>query len=281
MRKGFTLIELSIVLVIIGLIAGGVLVGSDLILAATIRATISQVEKFDTAANTFRIKYNCLPGDCDKAVEFGFATSGGAGDDGNNNKVITGTFIAPLTTSHEGYNFWYHLQLANMIEGGNYPGSYYLAPEYDPTLPGVHFPKAKIANTGIWVSQGLFQWAGLGTSLTNTNYFWILQKMINTGTVSIRFVGALKPIENYMIDSKTDDGFPLTGVVGLSHYYHNGLDVILDEVSGMALGVYGPGGSNANYCANSDPDPPTYNTQNVSGHPNTRCMLYIRATFQP
>jgi len=43
--KGFTLIELSIVLVIIGLIVGGVLVGHDLIRAAGVRATISQVEK--------------------------------------------------------------------------------------------------------------------------------------------------------------------------------------------------------------------------------------------
>ena len=43
-ERGFTLIELSIVLVIIGLIVGGVLVGQDLIRAAQVRATISQIE---------------------------------------------------------------------------------------------------------------------------------------------------------------------------------------------------------------------------------------------
>src|SRR4051812_37452108 len=48
-RSGFTLIELSIVLVIIGLVAGGVLVGREMIYAARIRATISQVEQFQTA----------------------------------------------------------------------------------------------------------------------------------------------------------------------------------------------------------------------------------------
>jgi prepilin-type N-terminal cleavage/methylation domain-containing protein len=45
LSAGFTLIEISIVLVIIGLIVGGVLVGHDLIRAAGVRATISQVEK--------------------------------------------------------------------------------------------------------------------------------------------------------------------------------------------------------------------------------------------
>ena len=54
---GFTLIELSIVLVIIGLIIGGVLVGRDLIAAAQVRAQISQIEKYQTAVNTFRGKY--------------------------------------------------------------------------------------------------------------------------------------------------------------------------------------------------------------------------------
>ena len=62
-QAGFTLIELSIVLVIIGLIVGGVLTGQDLIRAAEIRATIGQYEKYNTAVNTFRTKYNGIPGD--------------------------------------------------------------------------------------------------------------------------------------------------------------------------------------------------------------------------
>ena len=61
--KGFTLIELSIALVIIGLVVGGVLVGQDLIRAAKVRSTVSDIEKFNTAAFTFRSKYNHYPGD--------------------------------------------------------------------------------------------------------------------------------------------------------------------------------------------------------------------------
>ena len=71
-RMGFTLIELSIVLVIICLIIGGILVGRDLIEASKIRATVSQYEKFGSAVNAFRLKYNGIPGDLLDADAFGF-----------------------------------------------------------------------------------------------------------------------------------------------------------------------------------------------------------------
>jgi prepilin-type N-terminal cleavage/methylation domain-containing protein len=66
-RHGFTLIELSIVLVIIGLLAGGILVGRDLIHAAVIHAQVSQIEKYTMAANTFKLKYGGWPGDIREA----------------------------------------------------------------------------------------------------------------------------------------------------------------------------------------------------------------------
>ena len=74
---GFTLLEMSIVLVVIGLIVGGVLVGRDLISAAYTRAQISQIEKFNTAVNTFYGKYQALPGDMNNSVAstFGFSAS--------------------------------------------------------------------------------------------------------------------------------------------------------------------------------------------------------------
>src|SRR3954468_21990802 len=90
-ERGFTLIELSIVLVIIGLIVGGVLVGQDLIRAAEIRATVGQYEKYNTAINTFRSKYNGLPGDIVGPGAFGlYSTSmdGSAAGLGDGNGLV-------------------------------------------------------------------------------------------------------------------------------------------------------------------------------------------------
>src|ERR1700691_3703589 len=75
-RGGFTLIEMSIVLVVIGFVVGGVLVGQDLIRAAYVRAQLTQIEKFNTAVNTFYGKFQALPGDMNYSVAqtFGFST---------------------------------------------------------------------------------------------------------------------------------------------------------------------------------------------------------------
>jgi prepilin-type N-terminal cleavage/methylation domain-containing protein len=73
---GFTLIEMSIVLVIIGLIVGGILVGQTLIKAAQIRGVIKEEVQFETAVNTFFGKYDCMPGDCANITTFLPAATG-------------------------------------------------------------------------------------------------------------------------------------------------------------------------------------------------------------
>ncbi|HLJ93842.1 MAG TPA: prepilin-type N-terminal cleavage/methylation domain-containing protein [Gemmataceae bacterium] len=79
-RHGFTLIELSIVLVIIGLIIGGVLVGRELIHVAAVRAQITQIGEINTAVNESQTKYSCLSGDCYNATAFFANVTNGNGD---------------------------------------------------------------------------------------------------------------------------------------------------------------------------------------------------------
>src|ERR1017187_10157050 len=127
-NRGFTLIELSIVLVIIGLIVGGVLVGQDLIRAAEVRATISQIEKYQTAVNTFRDKYTALPGDMNAATatQFGFVSRAGTEGRGDGNGIIEGYNYTHNTASYqvpevngtgEPLLFWRDLSQAGLIEG--------------------------------------------------------------------------------------------------------------------------------------------------------------------
>ncbi len=75
-KDAFTLIEMSIVLIVIGLLVGGVLVGRDLIKAAEARSIIKQMERIQLAASAFRLKYNCKAGDCPNAAQFGLGANG-------------------------------------------------------------------------------------------------------------------------------------------------------------------------------------------------------------
>ena len=124
-RSGFTLIELSIVLVIIGLIIGGVLAGQDLIVAAKNRAQISQIEKYQTAVRTFQSKYGYLPGDImdPYATQFGFQGRGPYNGEGDGNGVLEGD-CQLISTWVSGYEqgcgelpvFWEDLSDAQLVD---------------------------------------------------------------------------------------------------------------------------------------------------------------------
>jgi prepilin-type N-terminal cleavage/methylation domain-containing protein len=125
-QSGFTLIELSIVMVIIGLIIGGILVGQDMIRTATIRAQIAQIEQFNTAANAFKSKYDCLPGDCTpaEAATYGFLTRSGAQGDGDGDGFIDAKLLGALAPNQpdnsiggENTLFWEDLSMGGMIAG--------------------------------------------------------------------------------------------------------------------------------------------------------------------
>jgi prepilin-type N-terminal cleavage/methylation domain-containing protein len=124
--SGFTLIEMAMVLVIIGLIVGAVLVGRDMIQAAEVRAQVSQIDHINAAVQTFRDKYNCLPGDCAKGSDFGFQGlqyNGGSSPFDNNGDGNGRIGVDPITLNSvpghpdlEINMFWNHLIDAGFIK---------------------------------------------------------------------------------------------------------------------------------------------------------------------
>ena len=67
---GFTLVELSIVIVIIGLIVGGVTAGQSLVEAAKMQSQISELRKYEVAFNIFKLEYDAIPGDFSQASDY-------------------------------------------------------------------------------------------------------------------------------------------------------------------------------------------------------------------
>ena len=124
-RCGFTLIELSIVLVIIGLVVGGVLVGYEMVNTSQIRKEVTQIEKYNQAVNTFRAKFNALPGDMNAtaAAQFGFSTRGPYRGMGDGNGAIEENQcdcpsggVGYYQNGGETGLFWVDLSAANLID---------------------------------------------------------------------------------------------------------------------------------------------------------------------
>ena len=104
-QGGFTLIEIAIVLVIIGLLLGGVLKGQELINTARVRALNNSVDGITAAWFSFQDRYRSFPGDYSQAsVNLPGAPANGDGG-------------STVDTDAERANVWVHLQAAGYITG--------------------------------------------------------------------------------------------------------------------------------------------------------------------
>lgn len=192
-QAGFTLVELSIVLVIIGLIVSGVLAGQALIQQAKVRGQLRQIEELKTAIGAFQSKYDFLPGDLPNPIRF-FSTLTAPTTAPNGNGLIDG---AVNGSTEAGVAFW-ELSLANLIQDrANGQGG---------------LVRARIANVvGIVLNSGLtpFNWFQFGVGVqtaTGDNFV----------ASAATFGNGLTGSESYAIDSKIDDGKPGTGSVLLN-----------------------------------------------------------------
>ena len=113
-QAGFTLIELAIVLVIIGLLLGGVLKGQELINSAKVKNMATDFKNIQVYVYGYQDKFKALPGD-DRAVatHLGAAASVAAG---SQNGVIDGAWDT-VTNTDESCLFWQHVRLAGLAPG--------------------------------------------------------------------------------------------------------------------------------------------------------------------
>jgi prepilin-type N-terminal cleavage/methylation domain-containing protein len=113
-QSGFTLVEIAIVLVIIGLLLGGVLKGQEMITSAKAKNLINDLKSVSTAFYAYQDKYKAIPGD-DAAASTRFTGA----DNGNGNGTITGLFTANGAPGggNESNTFWQHTRMAGLMSG--------------------------------------------------------------------------------------------------------------------------------------------------------------------
>ena len=262
-QSGFSLVELSIVLVILGLLTGGILAGQSLIRAAELRSISTDINRYITATQTFRDKYFALPGDMPNAISFWGADNvscpNGGGSTGTCNGNGNGQIIthwSTATSSCETQEFWRQLVRAGLMEG-----SYTTLTAthcHDVALLGTTIPKTKLSNVGIGISYtgNIVSDAG-GSFPSNFLYTGSYGNAFYVGSGGVNHLqssGTFKTEEAWNIDTKMDDGRPDLG-----------------RVTSILLGLYNSG------CATSaTPGSAEYNLGNTAGN---QCALVVKTGF--
>lgn len=198
--KGFTLVEISIALVIISLLVAGTLVGRDLVRNAAIKSIIYEVEELKAAMSQFELMYERIPGDMANATSYWSGSANGNGDN-----------LIAIETSDEPFLAFEHLSNAKMVDAIAYSGVW-----------GAGFDSTTKTNAGNVYSFSDTTANMYPVCCLNSFYARTTDYNNNITVFSIfssdddKRDGAFTPIEARSIDKKMDDGLPDFGFIGAS-----------------------------------------------------------------
>ena len=205
MKKGFTLVELSIVLVIIGLLIGGILVAQSMIDSSKVSSFVAQIQQADAAVASFKDRFRYLPGDAPNY------SSVGDGDGYIDCGSVCGATNHIGNWRGEIANFW------NNIDSNTYAAS---GVNVSTSGSSKNVPLSKLGKSGSSIvasakSPSYANWVADTTS--PANYYAILGPSATTQIGIYYFsttsatTAAVKPTNALALDRKIDDGVANTG----------------------------------------------------------------------
>jgi len=200
-KSAFSLIELSIVLIIIGLLIAGVTGGASLIKSSELRAAVGEARAFATSVNGFYNQFNAYPGDYGTAISVSTAFGDGDGT------IEYNSGAAPSGgTAYESRAAWVQMKGAAILDSNLLSGATTLvAPGAGTITFGQHIPASKIKSAG---------WDFAYASNQNVVVLTGAITSANTDLISApNATGAITPTDALSIDTKVDDGVANTGKV--------------------------------------------------------------------
>lgn len=207
-QKGFTLVELAVVLVIIGLILGGIVGGQSLARAARINSVVTDMNAFKVAFASFELNYIASPGDMTSADA---QRLWGTNTPINNLPILGGDGNGHIDGADEGMIAWQHLALAQMIPG-EYSGAG-AGEDGNRFEAGVNIVRSRVRGAGYLTFFSANPWNNAVQARRNTAIGGIVGLNTNVDNILGSATGIFTPADGRSLDLKVDDGFAITGNV--------------------------------------------------------------------
>lgn len=228
--SGFTLVELSIVILIIGILVAGITGGAKLIEQAELRGVIADMKRYEVSLREFQLQYDALAGDFKNAAAFFTGcTTTNSHCGGNGDRVIEfnlGNVLLGVGTGDEAVRVFRHLYLAGIVAdaGTLLPPANYS--DFDSLTSEGYFPKSKISGSSYVITTST---PGVGNSAVNMSCYngtvfthpWTSTEKVtsiqiwgtNSGGIADNCKGGVEPAKAYQIDKKIDDASDSSGTI--------------------------------------------------------------------